>query len=190
MRGGAERAARLCGVLLVLWCWQGVVWAAEGLGVRSPFLSQSDEIYLLTTRLDFELPAEVRQAINDGAVLSLTAQVRVSRSRNWWRDALLAELEQRYELVYHAISDRYVVRNLNSGAQSSYADLDAALLALRSIDRLPILDKALIMPDSRNEISLRGTVEVRSIPSALSMLLFWKRDFMLQSDWYTWPLKS
>jgi HAMP domain-containing protein len=54
----------------------------------------------------------------------------------------VAALEQSYELAYHALSDRYLVRNVNSGEQASYATLDAALDSLRVISNLPILDQA------------------------------------------------
>ena len=42
-------------------------------------------------------------------------------------DASVAALEQRYELSYHALSQRYLVRNLNTGEQQDFGSLQAAL---------------------------------------------------------------
>ena len=162
--------------------------AAEPLTIRAPYVAAAGGVYLLNTQLQFTVPEDLAPAIRDGATLNLTLDVKVSRNRNWWSDAVLAELEQRYELVYHRVSERYLVRNLNSGAQASFVDLPSALDSLRNIQNLPVLDQELVMPDTRNEMSVRAALQLQSIPSVLSVLLFWKSDFGLQSDWYTWPL--
>ena len=39
----------------------------------------------------------------------------------------LPTLEQSYELSYHALSQRYLVRNLNTGEQQDFGTLQAAL---------------------------------------------------------------
>jgi hypothetical protein len=98
----------------------------------------------------------------------------------------VAALSQNYELSFHALSERYLVRNLNSGEQTSHATLDAALDQLRVISSLPILDQALIRPDSRHEISLRASLDVRTMPDTLRFLLFWVDDWRQRTEWYTW----
>ncbi len=101
-------------------------------------------------------------------------------------DYTVATLDQRYELVYHALSERYLVRNLNSGEQDSYATLDAALDGLRVISGLPILDQALVERNRRHEISIRASIDVHTMPDALRFVLFWADDWRQRSEWYTW----
>jgi hypothetical protein len=78
------------------------------------------------------------------------------------------------------------VRNVNSGEQASYATLDAALDSLRVISNLPILDQALVRPERRHEISLRASLDVRTMPDTLRFILFWSDDWRQRSEWYTW----
>ena len=55
-------------------------------------------------------------------------------------DAEVASLQQSYELSYHALSQRYLLRNLNTGEQQDFGTLQA------SLDRLAALDAEWVLP--------------------------------------------
>lgn len=156
------------------------------LEVRSAYVEPTEGVYQLSATLQFELPEGAREAVRQGAPLTLRVDIVVKRERSYWLNETVAALGQEYELSYHALSERYLVRNLNSGEQASYATLDSALDAIRVISGLPILDKALIVPDRRHDISVRASLDVRTIPDALRLILFWADDWRQRSDWYTW----
>jgi hypothetical protein len=164
--------------------------ANPGIEIRSPYVVPVAGVYVLNAQLLFTPKEDMESAVRDGATLSMELQIRISRTRTWWRDEVLANLQQRYTLLYHGVSERYLVRNVNSGAQTSYASFAEAIASLQHVDSLPVLDQAVVLPDIRNEVSLRASLEVRSIPRVLGLLLFWVDNFALESDWYTWPMKS
>ena len=163
--------------------------AAERFEIRSAFVEASAGVLLLHANLEFDRSEGARLAVRAGAPLSLDMEIVVRRSRSWWVDETVATLSQRYEVVYHALSDRYLLRNVNSGEQNSYATVDAAIAAMRGIDRLPILDQALIKSGGRHEISLRASIDVHTMPDVLRYIVFWADDWRQASEWYTWPLK-
>jgi hypothetical protein len=154
--------------------------------IRSAYVEPSEGVYQLSATLDFELEEGARAEIRDGAPLAMRLDIVVKRQRSYWLDETVATLTQNYELAHHALSERYLVRNLNSGEQTSYATLDAALDALRVVSRLPILDQALIDPRRRHEVSLRASMDVRTMPDALRFVLFWADDWRQRTEWYTW----
>jgi hypothetical protein len=161
--------------------------AAQGrFEVRSAYVEPYEGVYQLNATVDFELPAGARAVLRDGVPLTLHLEIVVKRQRSYWLDEAVATLDQRYELVHHALTERYLVRNLNSGEQASFATLDAALDALRVVSHLPILDQALVDPDSRHEISVRASLDVHTMPDALRFVLFWKDDWRQRTEWYTW----
>ncbi|HSN71311.1 MAG TPA: DUF4390 domain-containing protein [Steroidobacteraceae bacterium] len=176
----------LLGLLLVLRA--DAIAAEDRFEIRSAYVELREGVYLLNAQLDFDLPARAREAIDDGLPLSLQLEIIVDRRRRLWPDETVATLEQRYEIGFHALSERYLVRNLNSGEQQSFPTLDAALDALSVIRDLPILDRSLVAPDLRYEVNLRATLDVRSMPEAMRFLLFWVDSFKQTSEWYTWPL--
>ena len=162
---------------------------AEPMQIRSAYVEPSAGVLQLSAQVDFQLPAGAQQAIRDGVELTLTFDIEITRARRFWPDEGVAQLEQRYEVLYHAVSGRFLVRNLNSGEQSSYPTLDAALEPLHRIERLPILDEALVRPKGRYEISLHASLDVHTMPDALRFIVFWADDWRQSSEWYTWPLR-
>lgn len=154
--------------------------------VRSAYVEPAERVYELNATLNFDLPEGARAAIREGVPLTLHLEIVVKRQRSYWLDETVATLDQSYELAYRALSERYLVRNLNSGEQASYATLDAALDALRVINHLPILDQALVSANRRHEISVRGNLDVRTMPDTLRFVLFWSDDWRQRSEWYTW----
>ena len=185
----AAHRTRLGAVVVLALLCMPTAFAAD-IQLRAPYVASQNGVYVLNTELMFDTPELIERAIREGATLNMDMEIRVRRARAWWRDVELANLQQRYALLYHSVSERFLVRNLNSGAQASYAAFAQAIDSLHHIENLPVVDQALVMPDSRNEISLRVELEVRSIPRVLGLLLFWVDDFTLESDWYTWPMKS
>lgn len=179
--GGARWIA-----LVALLSFCAAVWAQTRFDIRSAYVEPAEGVYELNATLNFELPEGAREAVRQGVPLSLHLEIVVRRQRNYWFDHTVATLEQRYELIYHALSERYLVRNLNSGEQTSYATLEAALDALRVISRLPILDESLILRGIRHEISLRASLDVHTMPDALRFVLFWADDWRQRTEWYTW----
>jgi hypothetical protein len=176
----------LAGVCVVLFASHAYSQDTTRFEVRSAYVEPNEGVYQLNATLEFELPEGAREAIRQGAPLTLHVDIVVKRERSYWLDETVAALGQDYQLVYHALSERYLVRNLNSSEQTSYATLDSALDAIRVISGLPILDKALVAPDQRHEISVRANLDVRTIPDALRLVLFWADDWRQRSDWYTW----
>ncbi len=176
------------GAALLAFCALAFAQAAPAFGVRTAYAQLVDGVYLLNARLHLPLNDRMRTAINDGVALTLELEIEVSGARRYWTDETVAALVQRYELRYDAVSDRYVVRNLNSGEQSSFPTLDASVEQLTRISGLPVLDQALIGSDRRYQFAMRASYDLGDMPTALRVLMFWVDDIHGVSEWYTWPL--
>ena len=156
--------------------------------VRSAFLEPAEHVYQLNATLDLALSRNARQAIREGVPVVLQLDVDVVRKRRYFIDEKVASLVQRWQLRYHALSERYIVNNLNSGQQVSYISLPAALNALSEVRGLPVIDEALIEKDNHYEASLRVQTTIEGgLPGALKAMMFWM-DWKRTTDWYTWTL--
>ena len=98
------------------------VFAESQAVVRSASLTldAAQDVYELNAKVDITLPEEARKAIEAGLTLRFVYEIELSRVRGYWPDATVADLEQTYELSYHALSQRYLVRNLNTGEQQDF----------------------------------------------------------------------
>ena len=156
--------------------------------VRSASVELRDGVYYLDAWVEYRLSTEAREALNAGVALTLETEVEVQRSRRFWLVDQDAGLRQGYEVRYPALSERYLVVNLNSGEQSSYATLSSALNSLGRITELPLIDASLLDSESNYEIRIRAVLSTEDIPGPLRLLAFWRRDWSLESEWYTWLL--
>jgi hypothetical protein len=164
--------------------------APQKMEVRSAFLERQENVYQLNATVAFDLPEGARQAIIEGVAMTLDLEIVLRRSRRFWFDEAVATLVQNYQLEHRALSERYLVRNLNSGEQSSFPTLDSALDALRVISDLPILDQSLLEPDEDYEISLRAGMDVRTMPDVLRFVLFLADDWRQSSEPYLLSLRK
>lgn len=177
-------------LLAPLWFATGIAHADERIELRSVYVVPKDDMYALHGQLVFDLPDGARKAIEQGATFNLSVEANIKRKRSLWYDAVEAEIAQQYEMVYHAVSGRYVVRDTNSGDQESFATLDAALDRLKSLNGIAFIGAAELAPErSDHEVSVRAILLVRSLPRVLRILLFWSNDWQQTSDWYTWTLR-
>jgi hypothetical protein len=157
--------------------------------IRSAHAVLDEDVYELDTQLDMQLPRGALKAIDGGLTLHLTYQIEVDRVRRWMPDAGVATIEQKFELAYHALSQRYLVRNLNTGEQQDFGTVDAALARITDVKGLPVLDASLLPPGPEYEGRVRAVLDMASAPEAFGWLLFWTDDWSAESDWYTWTLR-
>ena len=156
--------------------------------VRSAFLEPAERVYRLNATLNLALSKSAQQAIREGVSVALELDLSVDRKRRWLPDQQVAYLVQRWEIRYHALSERYLVNNLNSGEQNSYSTLPAALAALSQVRDLPVIDEALIEKGERYEASLKAIATIEGgLPSAVKYIMFWI-DWKRSTDWYTWAM--
>ena len=166
-------------------------FAETSAAVRSASLAldSTQDVYELNAKVDIALPEDARKGIEAGLTLRFVYEIALSRVRGYWPDATVAELEQAYELSYHALSQRYLLRNLNTDEQQDFGSLQAALEQLGDVRGLPVIDADLVNDDGRYEVSLRAVIDLSTTPAALQWLLFWTDDWSAASEWFTWPLR-
>jgi hypothetical protein len=147
-----------------------------------------EDVYELDARARIKLPDDARRAIESGLTLRVTYQIAIDRVRRYMLDAEVAALEQRYEVSYHALSQRYLVKNLNTGEQQDFGSLQAALDRVGDVRGVPVIDSALISTGPQYEGRVRAILDLDTAPAALGWLLFWADDWNAESDWMTWTL--
>jgi hypothetical protein len=157
--------------------------------VRSATTEVYGGVQTLDARLQLVLSSEALAALESGVTLTIELQVQVIRERRWLVDDVEAELAVRYELEYRPLSERYNVKNLNSGEQDSFATLYSALNSLGRVQGLPVIDDALLKPDRDYRLRLRAMLNTQQYPATLRLLFFWRGQWQLQSEWFEWSLK-
>ena len=163
-------------------------WSGGGFRVINAEAHLVEGVYRVDANIDFELNGAAREALANGVPLVFEIDLRIRQPRDWLWDETVATLAQRYELRYHALSNRYVVRHLNTAGRHSFASLGDALYHIGSVRGLPLIDRALLEPGVPYEAGIRARLDLGSLPSPMQVVAYVSRNWWLDSDWYTWPL--
>lgn len=162
--------------------------ASDGFVIRDAGMTLRGNVYHLDARIDYRLSPEAIDAVKNGVPLIIAMDIRVERERSWWLNQEVATLTQNYLLLYHALTEKYVIHNLNSGIQENYVNLDTALWALGRVDSLPLIDANLLETGAEYSVELRSRLDIESLPAPMRPLAYISSDWQLQSDWYSWSL--
>jgi hypothetical protein len=174
-------------VLAVLHCVAQADALDGVLEVRSAYVNVDRGVFMLHARVDYPDNPIIQEALVDGVSLTFDLDIRVDRERRLWFNANVMQLTVRRQLSFHAVSERYVVRDARSGDQETFATLDEALESLGHIDGLPILLEPQV--DAGNYVvSVRAGVRRGRLPASLRGLMFWTNDWHRVSEWYSWAL--
>ena len=192
----SRRAHQFLKLLLALSALVGAVPARADaldglLEVSSAYAVPENGVYQLFARIAYPVNDDIRAALKYGLTLTFDLDVVVSRERRFWMDEGVAEYTLRRELSYHAISDRYVARDMdarNGGEQHTYATLEEALQALGTVDAWPFLLSPQLTANRQYRVSLRAGVRRGRLPDTLRVLLFWTDDWHRESEWFSWSL--
>jgi hypothetical protein len=156
--------------------------------VRSAATDVVNGVHRLDARLQLVLSSEALRALESGVTLTIELQLQVIRERGLLPDDTEAEIAVRYELEFSPVSQRYIVRNLNAGDQDSFATLYSALNNLGRVQGLPVIDDAVLSPDSDYRFRVRALLNMEQYPAVLRVLFFWRGQWQLKSEWYEWSL--
>ena len=178
--------------------WWGVVWALpwllwpgpaaaeEAIEIRSVNVELVDEVLYLNAAITYRLAPSLVDALHEGVPLTFLLEIEIVRPRPYWVDDVVAHLQQRYRLEYHALTRQYLLTNVNSGSQFRFPSLEAAVSVLGTVVRLPLVDRNLLARDQDYYGRLQVLLDEEALPVPLRLLSYFSADWRLQSAWYTW----
>ncbi len=157
------------------------------LAVRSAYVNFDHGVIELNTHVTYPLNPTILKALQNGVTLSFDVEARIEQVRRFWFNATVIDVTLHRELAYHVLTRRYVVRDVQSGAESSFATVKQALHSLQRVRDWPILVESQLH-SGRYIISVRAGVRRGKLPASLRALLFWTDDWQRESPWYSWSL--
>ncbi|HFD81458.1 MAG TPA: DUF4390 domain-containing protein [Gammaproteobacteria bacterium] len=148
-----------------------------------------DGVYRVGAHIEFDLNDTLNDALRNGVPLTVELRIEVLRERRWLWPETVAELRQRFELQYHALSRSYLVRNYSTGAKLSFPTLEEALAYIGNVYNLPLIDAHLLEPDQRYLVRMRVDIDVEALPTPVRLWAYLSSQWSLKSDWKQWPLQ-
>lgn len=159
-----------------------------GLRVYSASTQVQDDYYQLDTHIEYDLPPVVIEALESGVPLIFELEVDIIDPNEWLWNKVVVSYDQRYQVAYHALTQQYIVTNLNSGVQNSYSNRKTALLTMGRISNYPLIDAESIEIKQGYKGRVRVSLLINELPAPMRPWAFINSDWNLSSEWFEWDL--
>lgn len=176
-----------CLLLLMCLSLPGAVsqsFASETPFVRYDIKTTSDDIRLLLDgQIEYEFSREVLEALDNGLPLVILTEVQLLLPREWFWDEKIWSQSYEHSIEYHALSQQYLVKDLQADFQRAYLTRSSALEALGLLDKLPLLELDVLHPDKTYTVRLRSGLSSEALPVPLRPLTFLSENWQLRGPW-------
>lgn len=162
---------------------------AAGFVIRNAELALAGNLYQVNANVRFELSETTLEAVQSGVPLVFNVRAELLRPRDWWWDERLARAERSLQLQFHALSGRYLVEDLDSGARQSFATLSDALFALGTVRDLVLIEAGRLRSGESYLVRVRADLDIESLPTPVRLWAYVSSDWRLHSGWYQWQLE-
>lgn len=148
-----------------------------------------EQVYLLNAELIFQPSEENIEALRNAVPLTFVLDIEVYRQRAYLWDEHIAHLQQRYQLKYHPLSERYILTYLNTGIRDSFSTLHQALATLNKLRDWPLLDKHLVRSNKNYQVYLQTYLDIEALPAPMRAMAYFSQHWRLVSEVYECPLQ-
>lgn len=156
--------------------------------IHSINVSRTQQHYQLDAVVDFNLNETVLNALHNGVSLTLETQMQLYRERPWIWDRNVSDITKRFRLRYFALSQLYLLTDLDSQERFSFVSLSAALYRLGHI-QTPLAQLHQIMTGQVHYLRMRALLDIESLPAALRPLAYLSSHWRLKSKWKQWTIE-
>lgn len=159
-----------------------------------------DKILEINGQLDLELSRKTEEALSKGIPLEVIFELQLNRERLLMWDERLMNWQFKRKIVFHAMSNQYLVTSSLPGieaSQESYASLQEALSAMGrlensefKLDDNPALIRLVKSTNDPLQLEIRARLDIESLPTPLRPVAYTSRSWRLNSGWSSWLVKQ
>ena len=158
-----------------------VVVRAEPVAVQPASLQSDGSGWSLDARFDFELNANLEDAVNKGIPLYFTTDFELSRARWYWFDEQPVSVSQTIRLSFQPLTREYRVST--GGLQLGFPSLKEALAVIKHVTSWHVINKNQVRAGETYAASVRMQLDTALMPKPFQVDAVNNRDWSLVSDW-------
>lgn len=154
---------------------------ADSISVQRASLQADCSGWSLDARFDFELNANLEDAVNKGIPLYFTTDFELGRARWYWFDEQPVSVSQTIRLSFQPLTREYRVST--GGLQLGFGTLKDALAVIKHVTSWHVIDKGQVRQGETYTASVRMQLDTALMPKPFQVDAVNNRDWTLVSDW-------
>jgi len=141
---------------------------------------------LLYLNLEGAFREEMNKAILSGVPATFSFFVKLNRSRNFWFDQTIADIEVTHTIIYDNLKKEFTVRRSwkddNPEVTKSFSEAKRWMTEIKSLKIIPLnrLEKG-----EQYQLRVKAEVSKKTLPFYLHYILFFVSLWDFETDWYT-----
>ena len=156
--------------------------AKNNFSVRNVLYSLQDSRLIVFSQLDLTLSSDLIEAINNGVAISIAVEYAKPK-KTFLGITHEVITTTTYEIERHSLSNRYLMRDIETDKIDIFNSIQAALDNLgRS------LRQSIKFEEGTKELAIRCYVDKFRLPGPLRFKAFFSKSWSPSSDWSIWPL--
>lgn len=175
--------------LLLLYPAVGQAEDKPPFSIRDIKVERTEQDYQLNAVVDFDLNETVLNALHNGVSLTIELQMQLYREREWMWDKNVSDITRRFRLRYFALSQLYLLTDLDDQSRHSFVSLRAALYRLGHL-QTPLAQLHEVMAGQAHYLRMRTLLDIESLPAPLRPLAYLSSHWRLKSKWKLWTIES
>jgi len=149
-----------------------------------------NESIVIDADLKMNFSKEVVEALENGIPLTIAVEVQIFRERPWWRNIVIKESMQLFELRYHPLTDVHEVKNLATQERYSFKSREDAMAVLGTIRAAHLIDKKMLNKNDQYHVQIHTLLDISRLPPALRQIASLSSSWRLESPWYQLAVNS
>ncbi len=161
--------------------------SAESFTIESAQVSPIGNGFVLNAKIKYPLTPRIKEAIDNGVPIIFIQQFEIIESlpllgKYWqWSETLWAS-DIRYQLRYHALTELYILVDMDTRHQRNYSSLSVALDALGTVKQLGLPPEHLTDTDNLI-LQVRSGLDLNALPTPMRPGALISSKWQLTSPW-------
>ena len=140
--------------------------------------------------LKMSFPDDVVEALENGIPIPIAVEVQVLRERFWWRNIIIKESRQLFDLRYHPLTNVHEVKNSATDERYTFNSRQDAMAVLGTIRGAHLIEKKELSKNSQYYVQMRILLDISRLPPALRQIASLSSSWRLESLWFRWKISD
>jgi len=171
--------------LLIVSAMPGTANAQEA-RLKNITISSAHDKLLVSLEVEGAFTQDVMEAILRGVPADFSFFIKLDRSRNWWFDEELADLEVTHTIKYDNLKKEFsVFRSWIDKKPIITQSLAEAQALMTRIDGLPIIDLSRMQKNEQYELRAKAQLSQMTLPFYLHYVFYFVSLWDFETDWHS-----
>lgn len=131
---------------------------------------------------------DVEVALLNGIEMIFKLNVEVRQQKAYWPDPLVTSVSKSFKIKYHALSEQFVVSEIDEQTERSFPDLYSAFYNREHIDEIDLVSLSRLDIDKTYYLRAKAHLVTEVLPLPLRVKSYFSKNWRPSSGWSQWPI--